>query len=303
MSKTKFNDQKFLKFKITDHIYTRSLESGLGDRLIVLLGTTAVSKLFDKNLYYYWSNSRKIDAAKKIGRYYRFDIIDKVIKWPTNFIINKSKIMNSKLIELKHRNGGLIPCNEAFDCVPDLIPFTYDEFCPDPSILKDYIVSLTEVCNEFDILIGNIPTEKYICLHIRGGDKRNLHDVNDTNNILKVIEDKLQLPVLIVTDDDIFRQQFKISHNLTFEYSKYDTQEERDLYDLKLLMNSRYIIQYSPNGWSAYSNLASMLRKIPLLNCSSQSFNRLDEFRKKGSNLNYWFKKDELNLFLNFYNI
>ena len=40
----------------------------------------------------------------------------------------------------------------------------------------------------------------------------------------------------------------------------------KSLYNFKLMLNSIGIIQHSPKSWSAFSSIAAMVNKVPLIN-------------------------------------
>ena len=279
---------------LKDFIYNRPLNTGLGDRFGVLLGLSTIGNIYNKKVHYYWSNSSRED------RIYDIDIIKKNVIIP-NIIIDDEKKNSNDFFELIHNKGGKIPCGGAYDCIPDLIPNTFDNISVENSDdIQEFVDGYFEVAEKFDITIGDILEKDYIALHIRGADKRqltpgcyNMEFVNNTSNIVNLISKKFGLPVLIFTDDIELKKVFNIDNELKYE-NTFTNKTERDLYELKLIMNSKCIIQYSPLGWSSYSNIASLLRKVPLINTCGDNFSRITDFKNRGSKLDFWFNHNEL---------
>ena len=279
-----------------DFIYKRPLNTGLGDRLGVLLGLSTIGNIYNKKVHYCWSNSQFWGEA----RIYDIDIIKKNVTIP-NIVIDNKKINNDDFFELIHNKGGKIPCGGAYDCIPDLIPYTFDNISVvNMDNIQKFVNAYFEVGKKFDITLGDIPEKDYIALHIRGADKRQLTPgcynrefVNNTSNIVNLVSKKFNLPVIIFTDDIEFKKVFIINNELEY-INIFTSKTERDLYDLKLIMNSKCIIQYSPLGWSSYSNIASLLRKVPLMNTCGDNFSRITDFKNRGSKLDFWFNHNEL---------
>ena len=284
---------RFLGNNITGLRYGRALDTGLGDRLGVLLGLDTMGKIFNRSVYYTWTNEKN---GRK-DRYYSFDNIQKNIIWPNNLKVENKKNTSTTLRTLIHDKGGEFPCTDAYDCIPKLIPKTFDNI--------DFNISTTffqkkyfETVSQFDITIGKLPTVPYITIHIRGGDKKYLDDVKSTQNIINIVQYQLNIPVIIVNNDQSLLHNFTIFNKLDFP-TKNLNKEEKDLYDMRILMNSIGIIQYSPRAWSAFSNIASLIRKVPLLSTYKGKDNRILDFNSKGGNVDFWYTFDHLNEFIN----
>jgi hypothetical protein len=65
---------------------------------------------------------------------------------------------------------------------------------------------------------------------------------------------------------------------------------------MHLLMHARGIIQHAPMGWSAFSNVASLLRRVPLVSTYvprdtsvEDAFYYPDAFKDRGGAIPYWY--------------
>lgn len=280
-----------------DLIYKRRLHSGLGDRFGVLFGLITIATIHNKKLYYVWSNGRRHD------RIYDLKMINKYVKLP-NTVLQDKDDHNPKnyFMELIHRKGGKIKCSSAYDCIPDLIPHTFDNVSIADNKIDSFKDAYYKTLENVDVTIGTLPNEKYIVFHLRGTDKRYKNQHKDVVNTVKIINDisnTLNLRVIVLTDDHELKRLFKINHELQYE-NPFTSKTEKDLYDFRLMMHSVCMIQYSPLAWSAYSNVASLTRKVPLINTCSDTFSRLKDFKEMGSNITFWFGNDEIDSFISY---
>ncbi len=129
--------------------------------------------------------------------------------------------------------------------------------------------------NRQNMAVPGLPEGKYVVLHVRGKDKSNapLSEFETVNVLTKVPS---ELTVVAISDDDTLLESIISNQSLSrlrimklpeiveevAKHGKY----EAIFRDLRVLMAASGIVQHSPNGWSAYSSVAAMIREIPLIN-------------------------------------
>lgn len=70
---------------------------------------------------------------------------------------------------------------------------------------------------------------------------------------------------------------------------------EQALWDINIMMRACGIIQVEASGWSSFSNLASFIREVPLLNVGPGGLQR---FRKYGELPHYLYPSDNVSEFV-----
>jgi hypothetical protein len=96
--------------------------------------------------------------------------------------------------------------------------------------------------------------------------------------------------IVVITDDDAYASDVLSEythkpHNTSAFYlqilprNRHKASREEGLFrDFYILLQAEKIIQHSPSAWSAFSNTASMIRNIPLLNTWKSIHSNNEEF-------------------------
>ena len=288
--------------------FSRSLQlhTGLGDRISVLVGIAAVARLVSTEpVSIAWSN-----AEGAVERTYPLKKVREFVKLPSNLaVVSAEKLVGLKLPDII-QDGGQLPPTNGFDGIPQLIPQTLSNF--NITNRSSFIASYRQAKREFSIRqrVGPLPDTPYIALHIRGGDRSEDLQRFDTQTVIDLVQQQLSIPVIAVSDDPT-KIPYRIQGEECWELPHSDptnpvSRTQRDLYDLHILMNACGIIQHAAIGWSAFSNVASLLRDVPLIstyvprNSSvSDAFFYPDAFRQRGGAPEYWYRHSEAALFAN----
>ena len=223
-----------------------------------------------------------------------FDRIQQYVIWPPNLKIFPKEQYNERKLScggnIQFNIPGLLPSYFAFDAVYSLAWKTMMLPEPLPTLqLHNFVESYRQVAKQLKINISKHPMledQKYVVLHVRGGDKLTNHSHFNTFDILHqlphgmpiiVVTDSVEhLPFIIPnTDIQILTSSTKITHlNSSEPFSslrifRFPTAAERYegiMQDFDLLLGATGIIQHSKKGWSSYSSVAAMVSAVPLLN-------------------------------------
>ena len=267
--------------------YDRSLPTGLGDRISIYMVVAAIARMTNIKICVYWEN-----IGHRNDRNYSWDKLKKYVKFPSDLVwVKKEEIKGLTIVELTHEGGQLKPCCQ-FDVVPELAFRTFKYFLDKTTYLKAY----RDVSKDFEI---NLDVESYpfIAVHVRGADKFTDAFVANSMFVLDEIREQCKtLKIVCVSDDEHLSAKMELEMMATT-----GTKLGDELRDLKYLLNSVGIVQVCPTGWSAYSNLISFLRELPLLNTSPQSdFSGVQKIiaANDGNKISNLYGMDDLDIFL-----
>lgn len=107
-------------------------------------------------------------------------------------------------------------------------------------------------------------------VHVRGGDKRNMEAafLSSTEHIFEKVFTKRNKWFVVSDDDDLLQKLPRVkamcARAPVAEHGS--SRLDQTLRDLSIVMHASIIIQHSPNGWSAFSHVASLVRRIPIIN-------------------------------------
>ena len=272
--------------------YNRDLCSGMGDRLTVYQSIAALAYAVNATCFAYWCEQ---DSP---SRFYSWMELSKSMRYPTSLVIlSKTEFLErtAGMDELGYE-GGLLPATLAYDGVYTLAIKTM--ILPanvTPCTQPQFEAAYKAIGGDWGMMadVGVLPG-RYIALHIRGGDKiahRDYHytvgkisSFYCTREILQKIEQKETVPVVLISDDPLSKRLVlsEFGHVFTVVNGRGLTKLQQEMRDMSILLNADAIIQESPNGWSAFSSFAAMVRGIPLLNTWRQGDSLLDRFAANG---------------------
>jgi len=260
--------------------YDRSLETGFGDRVSVYLCVAAAAATVNRSVYVWW---HQCDADLNHHAELCLDEVNKRIVWPSNLHVLSRKDFyreTANLSDITYNTPGVLASNLAFDGVYTTAWKTMQ--LPDtfPDLHKDaFERCYKEVCGQFKLKgTGNfkIPSVAYSVLHIRGGDKQT--DSLEFNTKLVLSQMPNGRKIEVITDDNAYAKYIIAEYrqdtrnNNSLEFSELSAAPQSSMKhdalfrDFHALMLADEIIQHSPAGWSAFSNVVSMMKTIPLLN-------------------------------------
>lgn len=251
-------------------VYRRRLPTGLGDRMLILIGAASLAS-FNKTcvvLHYKWIN----DAN---NRYYDAKEVETKLSLPFPLSLSRPPFVSERWDESVWGTGRLTPTS-GYDCVPELLPFTYRSAVMRKGFLEHYRAVASQVMPSVRLRQG------YVAVHIRGTDKRITY-AHCLSHVLR----QLVVPVKIVSDDP----------KLAYEATKQRTVTSADVYsDLAVLLGASGIVMHSPGGWSAFSAMASFFRSVPTITTATDTW-QLELFRNAGASLPGWYTCDEVSKF------
>ena len=260
--------------------YDRSLETGFGDRISVYLCVAAAAATVNRSVYVWW---HECDQDSNHHAELCLNEVQRRITWPSNLHVLSRNDFYSKtqnLPDITYNTPGLLMSYQTFDGVYTTAWKTMRLPGDFPQLQKEHFETCyKDVCSQLrlkDTEQYKLPHVIYTVLHIRGGDKKTNTKEFKTVAVLQ------QMPrgtkILVITDDDAYASGIlseysrNFSRNSSFYIqflptSRQNASKEEVLFrDFYILLQAEKIIQHSPSAWSAFSNTASMIRNIPLLN-------------------------------------
>jgi hypothetical protein len=283
-------------------VYDRELFTGLGDRLLVLVGISALAHLQDPMLkvIFVWENRYHWTFMN-----YDLEELKASVQLPPNLHLVSSYQCQPGDVVWQHR-GGELSADQGNDAIPELIPRTTTDGREHsvPAFLAAYSAMAGHV--DFRPPAGSVEVsglvdsdaDVYLCLHIRGSDKKG-EAADFTRRVLERVG--RDYPIVVVTDDP------ELAANITGSIRVLTVQargRNAVFADLQVLQGAAGIIQHSPEGWSAFSNMASLFRGTPLINTFDPAGDathwvyRPHMFREHGATLPLWFNYTETAAFL-----
>jgi hypothetical protein len=271
--------------------YDRVLNTGFGDRLSVYLTAAAAAATVLGEVYMFWEPQHSSACPSNVCEL-SFDRIQEYAIWPPNLKILPKEMYNESEIScrsIRYNIPGLLPSYYAYDGVYPLAWKTI--MLPEPLRplqLHNFVESYRQVAKQLKINIAKHPMlldQKYVVVHVRGGDKSGPHSHFNTLDILRQLPHGM--PIIVVTDSDdylpliipnttipILTASTNISHPHSsepsslsiFRFPKAAERYEGIMQDFQLLLGATGIIQHSTGAWSSYSSVAAMAYGIPLLN-------------------------------------
>ena len=270
--------------------YRRTLHTGLGDRLSVMLSEAAAASAVGRDVYVFWHTNRGMSRKHHSALF--LDEIELRAEFPRNLHILPSE----QEFDLQTSNMSDIEFTTTND--PKILPgyrkslwgldsaytTAWRTFkLPDalPRLSRDvYTEAYRKVAGEFRVRgpsakVAGLPRGKYVVLHVRGNDKQAPLSEFETVQVLSLLP--RDLPLVVVSDDEKFLHDILSNESLSLlrervvTLPKIDQSEPEGKYDamfrdLSTLLGATGIIQHATNAWSAYSSLAAMMRQIPLIN-------------------------------------
>ena len=278
--------------------------SGLGDRLLYIYFISVLAYMVESNCRLIWFN------PDDTSRSYDLDIVKRYISLPKWVEIQAREETSSNWEKMDGRiqkvvdswrikfhdveymiaNSGQFRFHSKSDPLDlsrctDLMLWmesVNSGICDSKHKLNDLCEKAREIGGLYNISFAptpNLPLQ-YLCLHFRGGDKRQegramFNCRYNTADIIKQIRNKCKLPILLVTDDDT---EFIQTHNIditqltipSFSITDYTSSCIRDLH---ILQSSTGIIQHSPHGWSSFSNHINIRANKPLISTCRNDYN------------------------------
>lgn len=243
-------------------LYDRHLGSGLGDRLLCLVGVAAIATFNDPGaiVHYNWINTK--------GRTYNITRLAPALAIPSLSFTAKGYTYKWGAALW---GRGELPPHSGYDCVPELIPKTFRGLSNiNMNEFHQHYLSLSRQI--FPSILNN-NSEPYIVLHIRGTDKAN----RDKHCLPEIIDINTQ-KIKTVTDDVKYARNF-----VTYPLQHRSVKE-----DLAIILGASGIIIHSPHGWSAFSSMGSFFRSIPTISTAHDN-KQLDLYRSAGAQLPGWY--------------
>jgi len=272
--------------------YDRSLETGFGDRISVYLCVAAAAATVNRSVYVWW-HACNLDSNHHAELC--LNEVQRRITWPSNLHVLSREDFYSKtknLPDITYNTPGLLTSHLTFDGVYTTAWKTMRLPGDFPQLQKEHFENCYKhVCNQLRFKHPGqykLPREVYTVLHIRGGDKKTNRTEFNTVSVLQKMPRGTN--ILVITDDDLYASDI-LSEYAHKPRNKNDfyiqilpgnrhnaTREDGLFRDFYTLLQAENIIQHSPSAWSAFSNTASMIRKIPLLNTWKSIHSNNDEF-------------------------
>ena len=254
-------------------LFQRRLPTGLGDRILVLVGAAAAAKSVNPKttLLYHWFNERR-------DRNYSAELVEQALTLPSSIKIYSSNAPQTatEVWDDTVWGKGRLPPAEGYDCVPELVPKTYARLQIDANLFAQRYQELGLS------LMNHVPVnQEYIVVHVRGGDKRERFGHCLDKSMLSSLPFKIR-----VVTDDVRLAKSLVAGTITVR--------SRNLFhDLEIIMGASGIIMHSPAGWSSFSAMGAFFRNIPVLTTAQDPW-RLDMFKKQGALLHRWFRCDQI---------
>ena len=245
-------------------VYARRLGTGLGDRMLVLIGATAMATFNERDavLHYHWINTahRSYDVAALMA----------TMHLPTSLLISPTPVYTSHIWRRGVWGVGALPAANGYDCVPELIPQTF--FKQNHVDTKVFLKHYASVARQF---VAKVASKSHIVLHVRGTDKGYgfKHCVRHARHALR------HSVIRVVTDDVAYAQRL---------FPTSTVRKQSELADLQTLLGASCIIMHSPGGWSAFSAMAGFFNNIPVLTTAVDTW-QLQVFRNAGATLPGWY--------------
>jgi hypothetical protein len=162
---------------------------------------------------------------------------------------------------------------------------------------QNFATSYRQVAQQFKIKNVSrhklFEDEKYVVLHVRGGDATAPHSHFNTFEILRQLP--REMLIIVITDTDEYLPLIIPDHNISvlpssisqldssppassnqsqsspsrlriFRLRRPTKRYEALMHDFNVLLGATGIIQHAKNSWSSYSSVAAMMNGIPLLN-------------------------------------
>ena len=262
-------------------LYSRELPSGLGDRLLVLVGAAAMLTHNDPCavLHYRWMN----------GPHRVYGVSDVVTKLalPRGLQLSPPTPPAAIIWGKALWSGGRLPPTHGYDCVPELVPATFRGgvaqtssagTTPHSGFVEHYRAFASTIMPQVP------PRQGYIAVHVRGTDKR-----GGFPDCLSETLRRLSVPLRVVTDDPALartRLLGRAAANASDVFS-----------DLAVILGASGIVMHSPGGWSAFSAMGAFFRGIPTLTTARDRW-QLDLFRRAGATLDGWYECGQVHAFL-----
>jgi hypothetical protein len=275
--------------------YNRDLPTGFGDRLSVLIAVSAIAASSFSDVTVFWHEP----CVHFINNRNCLHHIQQFVTWPKNLHVMPRDQFSKHMSTCKHilyDTPRVLRSHKAYDGVYTLSWKTFD-IQGELSFLNEttYVRNYRQIASQFNIYNVSLPKKPngpYVALHVRGGDKTTSLSQFITSSVLKEIVGIL--PILVVTDD--VKMTTSILKTIQFKHlivilPPLPDEYEAMLRDLKVLLDSSFILQHVVDGWSAFSSTAAMMRQIPLLNTwipktsdrSERYIGLLKEFDREGA--------------------
>jgi hypothetical protein len=298
-----FIDKPILNERFDKSLYFREINcSGLGDRLNYIYLISILSYIKKKNCILTWYNTsdeNRIYNLNTVKKYISFpkwvEIIEREkynsqyddVDESTNQFIDSWRIEFNDINYINLNKGQYI----FHDTSKPLHLSIHSDLNSWMNLINSKIFNskyeIDNLCKKakdiaklFNINFNLDMNYKYLCLHFRGGDKRQegqgmYNSKYNTSDILKKIKTKSKLPIVLVSDDNT---EFIKTHNIdisllevpSLNITDYTTYCIRDLY---ILQSSIGIIQHSPHGWSSFSNFINIIKNKPLISTCRNDYN------------------------------
>lgn len=272
----------------TSFMYDRTVCTGLGDRIGVLMTLATFSQLYHKTIYFKWcEDALHFDGLRQlaVGDGYDYNLTEfKERFWGFRGVVllNKSEAdsfetLNSHIKIIDHFHSK-VSANEGFDHIYTTSFKTtklFQHHADGHMFIKSYRVVASKllmysVLKNQDIIMKN-GRGKYIVLHMLGNAYAPFKacqyepGLYCTGQVIKKIikhlqELNMQLPTVYAISNNVSWAMSLIKHSkihFMTNTSAYD--------DFALLLGATAIIQHANRGWSSYSSNPAMMSRTPLL--------------------------------------
>lgn len=263
----------------------------MGDRLTVYQSIATLAYAVNANVFAYWCEQ---DSP---SRFYSWRELSQSMRYPTSLVLlSKPEFMeHTRGMDELGYEGGLLPAFFAYDGVYTLelktmvLPLSVA-----PCTQAQFEAAYRATGREWAMLTANVLPDRYVALHMRGGDQIEREDwqytagrrssLYCTRESLQSIAQRETVPIVLISDDSLAKRRVlsEFGHVLTGVNSRGVSKLQQEMRDMSILLNADAIVQQSPKGWSAFSSFAAMVKGIPLLNTWQGNDSLLDLFDANG---------------------
>jgi predicted SAM-dependent methyltransferase len=249
----------------------KGVATGFGDRLGMCLMYAGLAYAINGEVHVPWDSKERAWGPTCLHGGWPSDLttIRKYITFPKRMLLSDEK----KVAELPET---VLDWNQDGVLVGSILPTVggplIHQYPQHPQFdAKQYYTAYRQACKEMVIthpIVATLP-KYYVAVHVRGGDKHDADSkfIQTTSKVIQQLKTIVGTVIAfrLVTDDAGLAKKIQGMEDflpLPVEVPGL----ESTLRDFAVLVHASLIVQHSPNGWSAFSHVASCLREIPIIN-------------------------------------
>jgi len=296
---------------IPPRMQINSASSGFGDRIGVILCRAALARSLETVFQLHWQTQVE-HTDFRVHFCDKWEYIKTHCMFPESVSVSTHNENLPSADYLFNSNieapAGYLPSNDGYDINPVTALHTYAPFLNRIISQNVFLKNYNYCAQQFSINPPKNSTKikgDYLVLHLRYLDNDSVFSpdqlLKNFNLIDKIAGHFPEIPWLVLSDNySLIRiyteflqlRDLKIIDNAGPAFDSI----EGVLQDFDLLMGSKGIIVCDERGWSSFSHVASLSRKIPIISVSSK---RMVSYSQAGGIPDYFFMAGQENEFAN----